>query len=66
MAETKGKLVNNNTRFSKFTWGECPELRRAIQEVREKMAAEGKPLPIRFKIRLGEETREEKITEDKE
>lgn len=48
----KGKLNNHNTRFGKFTWGEHPRLRRAIQELREKMAAQGKPLPIRFKVKL--------------
>jgi hypothetical protein len=45
----KGKLNNSNTRFSKFTWADCPRLREAISEVRQTM--DGK-LPIRFKIKL--------------
>lgn len=32
----KGSLVNKNTRFSKFKWGEDPEIKRAIQELKDK------------------------------
>lgn len=52
MAQKNGKLNNSFTRFAAFSWGDHPELRRAITEVREKLAAQGKPLPKRFKIKL--------------
>ena len=44
-----GKLNNHVSRFSRFTWGDCPKLREAISEARLKF--EGR-LPKRFKIKL--------------
>lgn len=48
----KGKLNNKFTHFGGFTWAECPKIRKALYEVKEKLAAQGKPLPVRFKIKL--------------
>lgn len=45
----RGKLNNAVTKFGKFTWGDNDKLRRAIQEVREKM---GGDLPVRFKVKI--------------
>jgi hypothetical protein len=44
------KFENSNTRFGKFSWAECPKLKRALDKFRDEMR--GQPLPVRFKIKL--------------
>jgi hypothetical protein len=45
----KGKLDNKNTRFSGFTWGDHPEIKRALEAYKERVFY---PDPIRIKVKL--------------
>jgi hypothetical protein len=49
-------LDNGVSKFGKFTWGDSDQIRRAIQAYRDQIHPA--PLPVRFKIKLGEEIRE--------